>query len=86
VAVGMNAASDNIIGANNVAIGKDTATGNFSSSVILGRLATATANNQFVVGSATYNAGAVDTAAVAPTKRWKVKINGVDYYIALEPA
>jgi len=66
--------------------GYNTQSGNFSGSVILGASATATGNNQFVVGSSGTNAGAVDTAAVTPTKRWKVKINGVDYYIALEPA
>jgi hypothetical protein len=71
---------------NNTVVGSSAQTGNFSGSVILGYTATATASNQFVVGSAAVNAGTVDTAVVAPTKRWKVKINGVDYYIALEPA
>lgn len=55
-------------------------------STVLGAFAQSTGTNQFVVGSTTVNAGTVDTAAVTPTKRWKVKINGVDYYIALEPA
>jgi trimeric autotransporter adhesin len=85
-AVGYQAGEANVSGTNNTLVGKDTVTGNFSGSVILGVGATANANNQFVVGSTTVNAGAVDTAAVSPTKRWKVKINGVDYYIALQPA
>jgi hypothetical protein len=84
--IGLGSMSANTTGSNNTAIGSATASGNFSGSVILGYQATATASNQFVVGTATTNAGTVDTAAVAPTKRWKVKINGVDYYIALEPA
>ena len=84
VAVGVDALSNNTTANNNTAIGYNTQTGNFSNSVLLGSAATATANNQFVVGSTTVNAGAVDTASVTPTKRWKVKINGVDYYIALQ--
>jgi hypothetical protein len=85
-AIGYNSINANTTGTNNSALGANTVSGNFSGSVILGVGATATASNQFVVGTAAINAGAVDTAVVAPTKRWKVKINGVDYYIALEPA
>lgn len=83
VAVGFRACEDNTTGANNSAIGHDCQTGNFSGSVILGRLATATANNQFVVGSASTNAGTVVTETNASTKVWNVKINGVDYKILL---
>jgi hypothetical protein len=86
VAVGVDSLSSNTTANNNTAIGYNTQTSNFSGSVILGSAAIATANNQFVVGSTTVNAGAIDTAAVTPTQRWKVKINGVDYYIALQPA
>ena len=85
-AVGFSALAINTTGANNTAIGEGTGSGNFSGSVILGKDAAASANNQFVVGSSTTNAGTVDTVAVTPTKRWKVKINGVDYYIALQLA
>lgn len=85
VAIGNEALRFNTTGINNSALGANTASGNFSGSVILGREATATADNQFVVGSASVNAGAIDTAAVTPTQRWKVRINGVDYYIALQP-
>ena len=61
----------------------ETVSGNFSGSVILGRAATATADNQFVVGSASVNAGTVVTAAQAQAKYWEVEINGVTERILL---
>jgi len=70
-------------GINNTAVGQGTVSGNFSGSVILGALATATANNQFVVGSSTVNAGAVTTATAVQTKTWDVIINGVAQKILL---
>jgi hypothetical protein len=85
-AVGPLALADNTTGIRNTAIGYNTKSGNFNRSVILGMNAEATGDNQFVVGSTTENAGAVTTASVTATKRWKVKINGVDYYIPLEVA
>jgi hypothetical protein len=85
-AIGSLSLSGNTGGANNTAVGFATDSGNFNASVILGRNAVATANNQFVVGSNAFPAGAIDIAAVTPTQRWKVKINGTDYYIALQPA
>lgn len=69
-----------------IAIGALASSGGYSYCVSLGLGATATANNQFVVGSSTQAVGVIDTASVTPTKRWKVKINGVDYYIPLENA
>jgi hypothetical protein len=83
-AFGLFALSSNSTGASNSALGYNTQTGNFSGSIILGRDAVANGANQFVVGSTGTNAGLVDTAVVVPDKRWKVKINGVDYYIALQ--
>jgi len=82
-ALGTFAAQNNTTGSNNVAIGYNTVTGNFSGSVILGVSATASANNQFVVGSSTVNAGAVTTATVVQTKTWDVIINGVAQKILL---
>lgn len=83
-AFGISALDSNTTGSNNTAIGYSTSSGNFSGSTILGRLATATANNQFVVGSSTVNAGAVATA-VGPviSEYWTVIINGVSKKIAL---
>jgi hypothetical protein len=83
VVVGMQACNV-ATGSNNVVLGLQAQAGNFNSSVVLGRAATADGNNQFVVGSTTHNAGIIDTATVTPDKRWIVKINGVNYYIALQ--
>lgn len=82
-AIGISALSTNTTGEGNSALGANVNSGNFSHSVILGREATATANNQFVVGSASYNSGAVTTAAAAQTKTWDVIINGVAEKILL---
>lgn len=83
-AVGYQSGNANTSGANNTLLGANTVTGNFSGCLILGKDATATANNQFVVGSSTVNAGAVITAT-SPTinEYWTVIINGVSKKIAL---
>lgn len=70
-------------GTYNVAIGDNADSQNFSGSVILGADAQATANNQFVVGSTSYNAGAVTTETVASTRTWTVIINGTARKILL---
>jgi len=82
-AIGISALSANTTGEGNSALGANVNSGNFSDSVILGREATATASNQFVVGSSTYNSGAVTTASAAQTKTWDVIINGVAEKILL---
>ena len=82
-AIGSQALFANSTGEGNSALGCLTNSGNFSHSVILGREATATADNQFVVGSTTYNAGSVTTASAAQTKTWDVIINGVAEKILL---
>lgn len=68
---------------NNSALGANTQSGNFSGSVILGKDATATANNQFVVGSTGTNAGAVTTETITPDTTWTVRINGANYKIPM---
>lgn len=83
VFIGGNSGAFNTTGNNNTVIGNDTSTGNFSSCTILGRGATATANNQFVVGSAGVNAGTVTTETLSSTKTWSVIINGVAQKILL---
>ena len=55
----------------------------FDGCVVLGCRAEATANNQFVVGSASTNAGTVVDGANTSSQYWNVKINGVDYKILL---
>jgi hypothetical protein len=61
----------------------DIQANNFSGSLILGRLATATADNQFVVGSVGTIAGAVTVTAAPQAKVWNVVINGVAQQILL---
>lgn len=84
VTIGANA----IGGASGVVIGQG-ATDNFGQSVVLGRTATSTASNQFVVGSATYNAGTVIDSVLPASgsaiKLWRVKINDIDYSILMIP-
>jgi len=82
-AVGRSALVANTTGSDNTAIGYVTNSANFSGSVILGRAATATASNQFVVGSVTVNAGAVTAEVNASTQVWNVIINGVARKILL---
>jgi hypothetical protein len=83
VGLGYLAGTDNTTGSGNIAIGHTVNTGNFRNSVIIGRSATATGNNQFVIGSSAYNAGAVTTETVVSTKTWTVIINGVSQKILL---
>lgn len=73
----------NTTGSSNTAIGSNTESGNFSGSVIIGRNATATASNQFVVGSVTYNAGVVAAEVNTSANVWNVVINGVPRKILL---
>lgn len=80
VAIGYFASAS---GSNSVAIGTNSTAGGFNSSIVLGRSATATAANQFVVGSASYNAGTVTVGAAAQTHYWTIKINGTDYKVLL---
>ena len=83
VAIGRDAISGNQVGNNNTAIGYYTVSGDFSGSVILGYQATATNNNQFVVGSVGTPSGAVTTESLSSTKTWSVIINGVTQKILL---
>lgn len=83
VAIGVSALTANTTGTRNTAIGANTISGNFSNSTILGAGATATANNQFVVGSSVYNAGAVTSEVNSSTQVWNVIINGVARKILL---
>jgi hypothetical protein len=82
-AIGSSALSANIAGGDNTGVGFNTQTGNFSGSVILGACATATADNQFVVGSTCVIAGSVATEVNTSSKVWNVVINGVAQKILL---
>ena len=82
-AIGASALNANTTGSGNTAVGFSTQTGNFNNSVILGWGATATASNQFVIGTAARNAGAVVTQVNTSTKYWEVVINGVTQKVLL---
>ena len=82
-AVGNSALNGNTTGSRNTAIGWLVNSGNFSGSVIIGAGATATANNQFVVGSPAFNAGLVATETITADRTWLVRINGANYKIPM---
>ena len=83
VALGYGAGSTNSTGSSNVCIGTDAISTNFSGSVVIGRAATATGNNEFVIGSSLYNAGSVTSEVNSSTQVWNVVINGVARKILL---
>ena len=83
IGIGAGALNDNTTGEGNISLGFYTQSGDYNYSIILGYQATATENNQFVVGSSIQNAGSVVTAAAAQTKYWNVIINGVPQRILL---
>ena len=70
-------------GSSNVIIGKSSSAATFSNCVILGRDATATGNNQFVVGSDGYFAGSISFETITPDTTWTVRINGANYKIPM---
>jgi hypothetical protein len=82
-AVGRQALSNNTSGNSNSALGEGCQSGNFSGSVILGKDAASSASNQFVVGSAGTNAGAVTTETITADTTWTVRINGANYKIPM---
>jgi len=87
VIVGYNSVSSILTtGSNNTVLGVNTAVTNAgdSGNVILGYGATATGSNQFVVGSASVNAGTVTAEAVTSDATWTVIINGTQYKILLK--
>lgn len=71
-------------GNSNSALGVDTRSSSYDSCVLLGRSAQATASNQFVVGSAAYNAGTITSETVVSDATWTVVINGVQYKVLLK--
>ena len=84
IAIGVDALSSNTTGNSNLVLGVNAQSGNYNESIILGRNATATADNQFVVGSASYPAGAIATEVLVSDRSWAVRINGTAYKILLK--
>jgi len=82
-ALGASAMTGSTSGDYNTIVGNNATNSNFSSCVVLGAEAAATANNQFVVGTAARNAGLVATETNTSTKVWNVIINGVAQKILL---
>ena len=68
---------------NTIAIGNNITSSNHSGCIILGFGAGASADNQFVVGSAATNAGAVTSEVNTSSNVWNVVINGVARKILL---
>jgi hypothetical protein len=86
VVIGYNASSDpNGYGNSNTIIGTEAMNTGLpaSSSIAIGRGATITASNQFVVGSLGYNAGTVAPSVAITGNVWNVIINGVARQILL---
>ena len=83
-ALGYLSLGSNTTGSNNTALGRNSQSGNFTGSIILGMNAVSTADNQFVVGSASVNAGAIATEVVVSDTTWSVRINGTAYKILLK--
>ena len=83
VAIGQAALNYNTTGTDNVGIGYATDSGNFNGSVLLGKAATATGNNQLVIGSSTNNVGAIATETITSNRTWTVRINGANYKIPM---
>ena len=73
----------NVLGNYNTTLGFNTQATDFNECIVLGADASATASNQFVVGSAGRPAGAVTTETNTSTKVWNVVINGVPVKILL---
>ncbi len=82
--IGSNSLTGSSSGDYNSVVGYACQSGGFSGSTILGHSATATAANQFVVGSSSVNAGTITTEVVVSNKTWSVRINGVACKILLQ--
>ena len=82
-AIGTGCLGTNTTGDSNSALGYGCNSGNFTGSLILGRDAVATGNNQAVFGSVGTNAGSVTAEINASANVWNVVINGVARKILL---
>ena len=87
VFVGFFAGNGVTTGSGNVIIGTDVAQPSSTANcIVLGKGAVANGNNQIVIGSTGTAVGNVeDIGTFTPTKKMTIKLNGVDYYIQLDP-
>lgn len=72
-----------VAASNSTVIGSGASSGSFTGCVIFGVGATASGNNQFVVGSGSDTVGVVNTETVTSTRTWSVYINGAAHKILL---
>lgn len=71
-------------GSNHTLIGPQVSSGGFGGSIILGTEAASVTANQFVVGSASYNAGTINVESLTSDTTWTVRINGTQYKMLLK--
>jgi hypothetical protein len=83
ISFGYKSLYQNTSGYQNIAIGNNTSSGNYNYSIILGGYATATGNNQFVVGSSSIPIGTITTESCESSKTWEIRINGNSYKVLL---
>jgi hypothetical protein len=83
VAIGYQSLTANYVGFNNTAIGSLTKSNRFSNSILIGKGAEASGNNQIVFGSSGTTVGPVSNYGFELSNIWKVKVNGTDYQIPL---
>jgi hypothetical protein len=85
VFIGSSTGSGVSTGGFNTFVGGDiySTSSSVTASIVLGYGAQATANNQFVVGSAGWNAGSVLNTPALQSHVWNVVINGTSYKILL---
>jgi hypothetical protein len=83
VALGYGALGNNTTGIFNSSLGYGTQTGDFSGSTILGAGATATSNNQFVLGSTTHPLGPISGETVTSNYTLQINLNGNLYKLLM---
>jgi len=79
IAIGATATA---AGADSIAIGFNTSASG-SGSLCIGKNSTAPDDGQLSIGSVTFPLGTIENVTVTANKRWKVRINGGDYYIPI---
>jgi hypothetical protein len=84
--MGFRALRDNTSGSTNTALGFNSQSGNFSGSTILGAGATASSNNQFVLGSAGTPIGPVVSETKTINRTLEINLNGNLYKLLMYKA
>jgi hypothetical protein len=82
VLIGSNAQVNTSSHSSVIGIGQDVVA--HDASIVIGRGASSTGANQFVVGSAAYNAGTIRVESLTSDRSWSVIINGIPYKVLLK--